>query len=286
MPLFSRPDGKPVKGESLVRRIMPYLMRGRNEAICLHEATCDLTRTLPWLAEYNARTGRKANLFHLFLFAFSRALHQRPGLNRFISGGRIYQRDKVFLSFAAKREFADHAPIVTIKAEFPQQMTFAECIERVSGAVGGVRAGKGGGAVDTELKLVFLLPGFIIGMIMALLRWLDRVNLMPSGMIRSDPLFASGFIANLGSIGIDNTYHHLFEYGNVSLFAALGRIDKKVLVADGKPVVRDAISIRWSFDERINDGFYCASSLNIAKEILEDPARHVEALALAPAAGA
>src|SRR5262249_16063729 len=54
MPLFSRSDGTLIKTESAVRQIMPYLMRGRNEAVVYHETRYDLTRTLPWLAAQNA----------------------------------------------------------------------------------------------------------------------------------------------------------------------------------------------------------------------------------------
>jgi pyruvate/2-oxoglutarate dehydrogenase complex dihydrolipoamide acyltransferase (E2) component len=38
-------------------------------------------------------------------------------------------------------------------------------------------------------------------------------------------------------------------------------------------VAREAVGVRFTFDERINDGFYAARSLAIAKRIVEDPAR-------------
>src|SRR5687768_11342553 len=105
MPLFSRSDGTLIRDESPVRRMMPYLMPGRNEAVVYHETLCDLTRTLPWLAAFNAARpdARPATLFHLLLHAAARGIHARPGLNRFVSGGRLYQRRGVWLSFAAKR---------------------------------------------------------------------------------------------------------------------------------------------------------------------------------------
>lgn len=111
-------------GLSPVRYIMPFLMRGRNESAVLHETRYDLRRTHAWLRRWNETHARKATLFHLVLFAVARALHERPGLNRFVSGGRIYQRNGVFLSFAAKAAFADDAPIVTVKLEFPADDTF------------------------------------------------------------------------------------------------------------------------------------------------------------------
>lgn len=196
MPLFSRPDGTLVPGLSPVRYIMPFLMRGRNESAVLHETRYDLSRTHAWLRRWNETHARKATLFHQVLFAVARALHERPGLNRFVSGGRIYQRNGVFLSFAAKAAFADDAPIVTVKLEFPKDDTFEACVERVAGAVEGARgprAGKGS-TVDKELALAMAIPGFLLRGVMALLRWLDRVNLMPAGMIASDPMYASVFL--------------------------------------------------------------------------------------------
>ncbi len=288
MPLFSRPDGTLVPGLSPVRYIMPFLMRGRNESAVLHETRYDLSRTHAWLRRWNETHARKATLFHLVLFAVARALHERPGLNRFVSGGRIYQRNGVFLSFAAKAAFADDAPIVTVKLEFPADDTFAACVERVAGAVEGARGprqGKGS-TVDKELALAMAIPGFVLRGVMALLRWLDRVNLMPAGMIASDPMYASVFLANLGSLGIDDTFHHLYEYGTVSLFGAIGRAEKAVMVGEGgAPEARDAVKVCWSFDERINDGFYCASSLKLVQQVVEDPAAAIGEPATQIAAG-
>ncbi|MCU1283465.1 MAG: Pyruvate/2-oxoglutarate dehydrogenase complex, dihydrolipoamide acyltransferase, partial [bacterium] len=269
-----------VPGLSPVRYIMPFLMRGRNESAVLHEARYDLSRTHAWLARWSETNGRKATLFHLVLWAVARTLHERPGLNRFVSGGRLYQRNGVFLSFAAKAAFDDDAPIVTIKVEFPAEDSFAACVERVARAIEGSRAPAGGAVgkrkastVDKELALAMKLPTFLLRGVMALLRWLDRANLMPAGMIAGDPMYASAFLANLGSLGIDDTFHHLYEYGTVSLFGAVGRAEKALFVgAGGQPEVRDALKMCWSFDERINDGFYCASSLKGVQRIVEDPA--------------
>jgi hypothetical protein len=276
MPLFSRPDGTLLANEPPVRQIMPYMMPTRTESIVFHEARYDLSRTLPWLERYNASHERHATLFHLLLFAFARTLHQRIGLNRFVSGGHIYQRRGVQLSFAAKKQFRDDAPFVTVKLDFPPDETFEQCVERVLGGVSSARGGKKT-SVDTELKLALMLPGFLLRGVMGFLRWLDRVNLLPGSMIASDPMYTSMFVANLGSIGIERAYHHLFEYGTCSLFGAVGKVEKIVFVHDGQPVVRDGVSVCWTFDERINDGFYCASSLKIAQEIVEDPERHANA---------
>jgi pyruvate/2-oxoglutarate dehydrogenase complex dihydrolipoamide acyltransferase (E2) component len=234
----------------------------------------DVSRTLPWLKAFNAHRPEpeRATLFQLYLWACARALHARPGLNRFVSGGRIYQRNEVSISFAAKRQMRDDAPFVTIKLVFPKDESFDACIGRIRSFVHEGRSGKAR-AVDTEVNLATRLPGFVLKAGVRALRSLDDMNLMPGAMIANDPMYSSLFAANIGSVGIDDVAHHLYEYGSCSVFGVVGRVKKTVFVGDDdRPVVRDGLKIRWTFDERINDGLYCAASLGIARAVLEDPA--------------
>jgi len=284
MPLFRRSDGDLVKDESFLRRIIPYVMRGRNESAVYHDEIVDLHRVRPWLKAYNAsHPDNPCTLFHIFLYSIGKGFLARPGLNRFISGGRIYQRRGVYLSFAAKKKFHEKSPLVTVKMEMREDEPFHEFVRRVKAEIGEGRGDKLR-AVDKEVKYAMLLPGLILRAAFWLLRFLDRVNLMPAAMIRTDPMYATAFIANLGSVGLDRTYHHMYEYGTASLFGVMGPTRKQVAVEQpgDKVVVREVIEMRWSFDERINDGFYCATALKHFGRILEDPDQFIGA----PDAGA
>lgn len=274
MPLFSRPDGALVPDLPRVRRVMPYLMVGRNESAVLHESVYDLSRTGPWLEAYARSHAEPATLFHLLVFAFARALHERPGLNRFVSGGRIYQRRAVTVSFAAKYAFEDQAPFVTVKLDVPFSDDLPALVSRLRRAVEGARSGRRG-RVDLELRLLLALPGLLVRAVAALLRRLDAWNLLPRSLLDPDPMFTSLFVANLGSVGIDNAFHHLYEYGTCSLFAAVGRSGPRVFAGAAGAEVREGLRIGWTFDERINDGHYCTASLAIAQRLVEDPERHL-----------
>ncbi len=254
--------------------MIPYLMRGRNESAVYHEQNLDVTKTRPWLRSYNrAHPDAAATMFHLMMAAVAESLHERPGMNRFIAGGKIYQREHVDLSFAAKKAMEATAPMVTVKLRFPRNEPFTIVCKRIAEAVADARTDRIT-SVDKELALALALPGPMLRGVMATLRGLDTLNLMPGAMIKTDPMYASAFIANLGSLGLDNTYHHLYEYGTIGLFGAIGTTKKaQVLGADGKPTVRDVSQIRWTFDERVNDGFYAASAIKQAGRIIEDPER-------------
>lgn len=277
MPLFRRPDGTLVKDESPVRAIMPYLMRGRNESVVYHEALYDIGKTRAFLRAFNHQHDREqpATLFHLILWASAQTLADRPGLNRFVSGGRIYARKGIFISFAAKKELSDDAPLITVKMEFWKGEPFADCCKRIVAAIKDGRGSRNSN-VDKELALAMMLPGPVLSAVMGLFRWLDRWNLMPGWLIAGDPMFTSVFIANLGSVGLDRTHHHLYEYGTAAMFGALG-LPRKQLMPDraGNPVVRDVLEVRWTLDERVNDGLYAARTLAQLKKIIEDPAAYM-----------
>jgi pyruvate/2-oxoglutarate dehydrogenase complex dihydrolipoamide acyltransferase (E2) component len=278
MPLFRRCDGELVKDIDPLRRMMPLVIRGRNESIVYHTTQWEIAKARAWLRNYNrTRGGRpRATLFHLVAYASIRMLHARPGLNRFVSGGAIYQRKGVWLSFAAKTRFTDEAPLTTVKLGFSEKEQFDECVDRMDDAVKDGRCGLES-RIEREVRLLNKLPGPLLRAILAAGRGLDRVNLLPASLIEPDPMYASMFLANLGSIHIGNAYHHLYEYGTCSLFGVVGGV-KKVVVAgrSGHPEVREVLQVQWSFDERVNDGFYCVQSLEILRRVMEDPQRHVE----------
>lgn len=278
MPLFRRCDGELVKNIDPIRRMMPFIMRGRNDSIIYHTTQWDIAEARAWLRHYNRarRSGTPATLFHLVAYACIKMLHARPGLNRFVSGGRIYQRKGVWLSFAAKIRFTDEAPLTTVKLPFPAGINFDECVEMIAQAV---NAGRSGRVSRTEAEVRFLtrLPAPLLRAVIAAVRGLDRCNLLPAVLIEPDPLYSSMFLANLGSIHIDNAYHHLYEHGTCSLFGVVGAVRKTLVPGrDGQPEVRQVLQAQWSFDERVNDGFYCVESLEMLRRVLENPQRYVE----------
>ena len=272
MPLFRRPDGELVRDLPPVRAVVPYLMRRRNESAVYHEARYDVGRARRWLRAYNGSHADRATLFHLVLYAATRALHLRPGLNRFASGGRVYQRNEVSVAFAAKKEMRDDSPFATVKLRFGADEPFDETMRRLAGAIDEGRFAPSR-RIDQEAALLMRLPGFLVSALTGLAARLDRWNLLPGFLMRDDPFFSSLFLANLGSVGLSDTFHHLYEYGTVSIFGVVGTVRPELTAVRGGTEVREVLSVRWTLDERVNDGLYAGRSLRIAQDVLEDPDR-------------
>ena len=273
MPLFRRPDGDLVRDEVPARLIMPYLMPVRNQSLVFQDSTYRIAAARAWLRAYNRAHHPRATLFHLLAYACAVVLHARPRLNRFVSGGRIYQRRGVDISFVAKEEFTDEGAEATVKVGLTPHEPFRDWSTRMSGLVDEARQVER--RVDKEIGLVMRLPGPVITGLVALARALDRWNLYPWFMIKDDPMFASLFLANLGSVGISDAYHHLYEYGTVSIFGAVSAPRPHPFVERDRVLVGQGLSVRWTFDERIDDAYSSARALLVVQQIMEDPERHL-----------
>ncbi len=114
------------------------------------------------------------------------------------------------------------------------------------------------------MEWLLRLPNPLLRLGIGCVRALDAMGLLPGAMLRSDPMYASVFVANLGSVGLDAGYHHLWEYGTIPIFCVLGRV--RAGADDRRRVV-----LKYTYDERTEDGLYCARSLEILRELLEKP---------------
>jgi len=274
-PVFERPDGDYVGDMHPVRRIMPFIMPSRNESavLCREQVLAGPARA--FLEELNARrpADRPATMFHMVLRALALVLHERPRVNRFVVGGRYYQRRGAWLSFTGKRGMSDDAPIYTVKREFPKEETFEQMVDAVWDRQLFGRSGKES-ETDKEISLLLKMPPVVLKWFVRIGRRLNEWNLFPASMIATDPLFSSIFVANLGSVGIDACYHHNYDYGTIPVFVTMGRIKMTPVVDEhGNVVAAETFELKYTYDERTEDGFYVARGLEFVKSCLENPER-------------
>jgi hypothetical protein len=268
---FGRRDGTLARDVPNYRRIMPYIMQGKNESVAYFEQEIDLTKTQAFIDRWNATSALRISLFHVYLWATIQTLAERPRLNRFVSGSRIYQRDGIWISYSAKKAMNDDSPVVVLKKRFEAGRPFEELVEQMHAHVGEGRSDKKS-HVDKELSIVLSLPSLLVRGLIALQRWLDAWNLLPFSLIKNDPLYASMFVANLGSVKLEAVHHHLYEYGNIPIFACVGR-SKRVVRADeqGNVTTRLVATVKYTFDERVEDGLYCAAAIAHLQSLVENP---------------
>ena len=139
--------------------------------------------------------------------------------------------------------------------------------------LGEVREGRGDApsTVDKELRLLFWLPDVARRFVLGALRWLDERGLLPRAVVQADAFHASMFVANLGSLQLDAGYHHLYEWGTIPIFCVIGQTKEVPLVRDGALVVGRQAVLRFTYDERIEDGLYAGRALQHLRGLVEDP---------------
>lgn len=267
MPLWYRPDATVVRGLPLTRRIMPLIMPTRNESLVFYDLEVDADAIDARIEKLRA-AGVQASVMHLVGVCATRIFHERPRMNRFVAGGRHWQRRGFWLSFSGKTRKDDNAPTRVIKRELKAEWSDEEIIKAMDSGVSEVRSEKKN-RTDKELSLFFLLPTFLLAWMVVLVRKLDHWGLLPRFYIDGDPLFASMFIANLGSLKMDGAQHHLYEYGNIPLFCVIGQRKDTFAVDDtGAVKPRAVYPLRFTFDERIEDGLYCLGCLKRLEQLL------------------
>jgi hypothetical protein len=273
MPLIKRSDGIYLKKLPGFRKMFPFLMRTRTESVILYSQRVRLRNTLAWLEKANAGREKKLSIFNVVLAASVRTLALRPDANRFVAGRRIYQRRTIDLGFIVKRELNEKAAETNVKISFDPLSTIADVAARVSEAVKSTR--KSGTSSDEKMTdFVTSLPRFVTRLAVWGIRTLDYFNLLPSSFIKGDSLYVSAYMANLGSIGLDAVFHHMFEWGNAAFFIVVGKRKKEPVVNElGVIEVQEVLDMNISLDERITDGVNYSTTIALLTDLIENPAK-------------
>jgi hypothetical protein len=270
-----RPDATLVRDLSTMRRFMPYVSPRRNDSVFYMNIDIRAEAAFEFIEKKNKERprNRPLTLFHLYLRAISMIYLLRPGVNRFVRAGRLWQRDGVWLSFSAKRKLIDGSPMITIKRRFyPESETLDEMTDATYQQLRAGRKGKETTS-DKEMKWLLRLPHPLPKIPLAIARLADHFGVLPRKIIDADPLFASIFIANLGSIGYTAGFHHLWEYGSISIFAVMGGIERD-------PDGGRKFTVAYTYDERIEDGLYSHHSLEMVRDWVENPETMVDVVKL------
>ena len=271
MAIGDRSDGIKVRNLPGFRKLFPFLMRTRTESAVYHLKRLKIGHALAWLDQANASREKRISFFYIVLAAAVRTLALRPEANRFIAGRRLYQRRKIELSFVIKRELTEEASETTVKLTFDPRSTIADVVERVAAVVRTTKQGRTS-ADETISNVVTAGPRSWTRLIVGTVRFLDYIGLVPTPLMKEDPMYASAFFANLGSLGLDAVYHHMYEWGNCPFFVVIGKRKKEPVVNErGELEVQEVVDMKITLDERITDGVYFAGTIEMLADFIEHP---------------
>lgn len=267
-----RKDGRRIRTLHPMDSMSPYIMVERNDASNLIADRFDIQAADRFVRAKREEGLASFGLMHLVIASYVRAVSQRPGINRFIGGQKVYARSRIVVNMVVKRTMDLNEQSTVIKVRFDPRDTAADVYrkfnETYERALSDAQTG-----FDSTARIINYIPGLFKKFAVWLLKFLDYFDLLPRALTDVSPFHASMFITSMGSLGIPPIHHHLYNFGNVPVFISFGsKYHEYRLNAEGVAVKRKYIDISVVTDERICDGFYFASALRLIRGYIADPA--------------
>lgn len=268
-----RSDGRKLRTINPMNKFMPYVMPQRCDACNTYADMFDVTKTDKFCRSKVREGKTNFGFLHVMIAAYLRTVAQRPGINRFVSGQKIFARNDVQVVMTIKKKLAIDAPDTCIKVRFDPADTIDEVYDKFNKAVTDVQnQPEDKSSFDVLNKVLSLIPGLLCRWTVKLLNFLDYFGLLPKSLLWLSPFHGSMIITSMGSLGIRPIYHHIYNFGNLPIFIAYGGRRSVVKVdSEGKATTKKYIEMKVVTDERICDGFYYASAFKLIKRYVENP---------------
>ncbi len=271
--LGDRREGRLLRTIPGMTKMMPFIMKNRSDGCNTYADEFDVTECDAFCKRMVRSGYSNFSFLHVMLAAYVRTVSQRPGINRFVSGQRVYSRNNIEVVMTIKKEMKLSSPDTAIKVVFEPDDTIFEIYEKFNSIV---EANKNSKELDSDFDHVAeglaKLPRPIKRFLVKMLFWLDYHGKLPKSLLSVSPFHGSMIITSMGSLGIRPIYHHIYDFGNLPIFLAYGIKRKRTHYSpDGKPYTRKFIEVKAVTDERICDGFYYASAFKMLRQLVEHP---------------
>lgn len=266
-----RYDGRRVRHSDPTNMIIPFIMRERNDAEVFFDAEVNMSR-IDELIREKRKNGEEARTLDYIIAIIVRTISQYPRMNRFIAGRRCFVRDNILISMVIKRELNTHTPETAVKFEFDPKSTVSDISKKIDETIEKTKQKDDVNSTDKLMKTLNVLPRCLFSLAIWFMRFTDFYGVLPKAVHNASPFHTSVFITNMGSIGAEPIYHHIYNFGSTSLFIAMGNKRKqRVIGKDGKIQERKVMKLRFVADERIADGYYLAVALKYFSNLFEHP---------------
>ena len=265
-------EGRRIRSIDPMNFIIPFIMPERNGASNLFKTSFDITEAEKFLREKRLSGMKNIGHMHIIMSAYVRTISKFPGINRYIRGQHIYARNGIVMCLAIKKQMTIEAQETVIKVNANPTDTLDDIYKKVTELVEENKQEGDRNSMDKAARILTYIPGVLLKLCVWLLKTMDYFGLLPRFLVNLSPFHGSMFITNMGSLGIEPIYHHLYNFGNIPVFIGMGKRKKKLMMDEtGKVIERKIIEVSFVSDERICDGHYYAEALKQIKKYIEKP---------------
>jgi len=271
--LGDRRDGRRLRTVEPITTLIPFFMKERNEASNLISDSVDLSYINSYVRQKKADGYSNFNAMHVLIAAYVRAISQKPGINRFVSGRRIYARNTIEVIMEVKKRLELNAPATMLKFKFNPFDTADDVYKEMNDKITAYQNSEDDmEGFDKIARFLTYVPTFIYRMFVNLLLWQDYHGWLPKFIMEASPGHCSMLITSMASLGIPSIYHHLFDFGNCPMFISFSTSRHAYeMNKNGEIENKHYMDINFTTDDRICDGHYYASGLHEMRKYLKNP---------------
>ena len=274
-----RYDGFLVRNLDPMSRLEPYFMPSKTDAWVLFEDKIDITRLEAFIRDQRKGELPRLTMYHVIFSAIVRTFAEVPELNRFVVNSKVYSRNEIKGSMVVMKGMRRDSERSMISPRFQLEDTLPDVVRRIEAETDQIDTTTSSVADDPN-KTKFdkaesalgMIPGWMIKIAMWFLRKTDKHGILPKKLHQVSPFHSSFFITHMGSIGLDSVYHHVYEFGTLSIFGAIGRKENYCELNERGEMKRGTrMKLQFVVDERACDGYMYALGFRRIKYLLSHP---------------
>ncbi|MCQ2575931.1 MAG: hypothetical protein MJ162_04235 [Treponema sp.] len=268
-----RKDGRRLRTVEPIVTLIPFFMKERSEASNLVSDAVEMTAIEAYVKEKKAAGFKNFNAMHTLIAAYVRSISQKPGINRFVSGRRVYARNSIEVIMEVKKTLDLNAPATMVKFKFNPYDTAEDVYNEMNAKITAYQnAEEEQDGFDKIARFLTYVPTWIYKIIVNIMLWQDAHGILPEFIREASPGHQSMGITSMASLGIPSIYHHLYDFGNCPMFISFSTARHTYeLNREGKVERKHYLDINYTVDDRICDGVYYASGLREIRKHLKNP---------------
>ena len=267
-----RHEGRRVKHLDPIIQMTPYLMPTRVDAMVFLQHDVEYEPLMRYIAEKWRDEGVKITFLEVIIASYVRAISQVPEVNRFIMNKQFYNRKELTVSMTILMDTPDGSlQENVIKVKYDPSDTIYDVAARLVQKIEANRKPETPGFSVKLASFALKIPG-LATLLAGTVKLLDRYGLCPGLLIDELPFHTGMFITNNASIGLHSVFHHIYNFGNTSMFFGLGTPERGYTVdAKGNPKRWCTLPIGITVDERVCGGAVFAKLFTQMKRCLKTP---------------
>lgn len=263
-----RRDGKRLKGTDAMYTVAAHIMAKRSDSMNMITIDIPLEPMHKYLNKARSE-GHKISHLALIIAAYLRTVAEFPELNRFVVNKRFYARNEFAVGMVVLKA-GDRSHGTMSKCFFEIDDTVLEVNDKINSYVEKNRSLESNNKTERLINTLLSLPG-LLRFGVPVLKWLDKVGLLPKSIIDASPFHISLAISNLASIKTNHIYHHCYDFGTTSVFITMGNAREVPKKVGDEIVFERCMPMGVVMDERIASGGYFAMAFRKFRKYLENP---------------